>query len=427
MPVLEHTPDTTTHRFPWAGLIVLAAAVFLSVTSEMLPTGLLPDMSGALGASEPQIGLLVTIFAFTVVMTSTPVSALTRRWPRRRLMMVILLVLGVSNLLTALSPSYGIVVATRILGGVAHGLFWAVVGAYAGHLVPREQIGRAVSITLGGGTLAFVFGVPIGTALGHLFGWRLAFAAVGALMLVAALLVRRFLPGVARDIRPTAETTAPRAPDAAAVATGVRPKRDPTLGAVLVVSVTTAVIMTGHYTFYTFVAPFIIDVMHIGQDSLGTLLFFYGIAGAAGLVLAGAVLGRRPQPGLVIALGVTALAVAALALVAAQPLWGLAALMLWGLAFGALPPLLQTRLLHASSAAFRDSASAVYTTAFNLGIGGGALLGAVAYDTVGVGGLPWLYLGILAVGLVLVLLSGARRPGRAARQPRRYAPGVPGA
>lgn len=410
MPVLEHTPnknntDTTAQRFPWAGLVVLATAVFLSVTSEMLPTGLLPDMSRALGASEPQVGLLVTIFAFTVVVTSTPVSALTRRWPRRRLMMAILVVLAVSNLLTAISPNYGVVVATRILGGVAHGLFWAVVGAYAGHLVPREQIARAVSITLGGGTLAFVFGVPIGTALGHLFGWRLAFAAVGALMLLATLLVWRFLPDVTRDIRGATDATAAAPPDAAAT----RRRRDPTLGAVLVVCVTTAVIMTGHYTFYTFVAPFVIDVMHIGQDSLGTVLFFYGIAGAAGLILAGSVLGRRPQPGLVAALGVTALAIAALAVVGAQPWLGLAALMLWGLAFGALPPLLQTRLLHASSAAFRDSASAIYTTAFNLGIGGGALLGAVVYDVVGVAGLPWLYLGILAVGLLLVLLSGARR------------------
>lgn len=402
MPVLEHNPDKTEQRFPWAGLIVLASAVFLSVTSEMLPTGLLPDMSASLGASEPQIGLLVTIFAFTVVVTSTPVSALTRRWPRRRLMMAILVVLAVSNLLTAISPDYGVVVATRILGGVAHGLFWAVVGAYAGHLVPREQIGRAVSITLGGGTLAFVFGVPIGTALGHLFGWRLAFVAVGVLMLVAALLVWRFLPDVARDIRSAAGTDAPAAPR----------RRDPTLGAVLIVSVTTAVIMTGHYTFYTFVAPFVIDVMHISQDSLGTLLFVYGIAGAAGLVLAGSVLGRRPQPGLIIALGVTAVAIAALALFAAQPLWGLASLLLWGLAFGALPPLLQTRLLHASSAGFRDAASAIYTTAFNLGIGGGALLGAVVYDVVGVGGLPWLYLGILAVGLTLVILTGARRRSR---------------
>lgn len=414
MPVLEHTARTTRQRFPWAALIVLAVSVFLSVTSEMLPTGLLPDMSASLHTGEPQIGLLVTIFAFTVVLTSTPVAALTRRWPRRRLMTAILVVLAISNVLTALSPSYGAVMATRILGGVAHGLFWAVVAAYAGHLVPREQIGRAVSITLGGGTLAFVLGVPIGTASGHLFGWRLAFAALGVLMAAAALLVWRFLPDVTRDTRPAAQpaqtSTEPDAPSR-------RSRREPTLRAVLLVSVTTTVIMTGHYTFYTFVAPYLIHVMHVSPDSLGSLLFCYGIAGAVGLVLAGAVLGRRPQLGLVIALGVTALALAGLGLLAAEPLWGVGALMLWGLAFGALPPLLQTRLLHASSAAFRDSASAIYTSAFNLGIGGGALLGAVVYDVVGVAGLPWLYLGILAVGLALVLVSGATAAG--GRRPTR--------
>ena len=84
-------------------------------------------------------------------------------------------------------------------------MFWSIVGAYAGHLVPKEQIGRAVSITLGGGTLAFVFGVPLGTFAGHLFGWRLSFGFLAVLMLVGAVLVWRFLPAVERD-----EDTHPR-------------------------------------------------------------------------------------------------------------------------------------------------------------------------------------------------------------------------
>lgn len=398
MSLKENSVEKTAQRFPWTGLLVLAGAVFLSVTSEMLPTGLLPDMSASLGASEPQIGLLVTIFAFTVVATSTPVSALTRRWPRRNLMVVIVLVLALSNLLTAISPSYGLVVATRILGGVAHGVFWAVVGAYAGHLVPKEQIGRAVSITLGGGTLAFVFGVPLGTAAGHLFGWRLTFVVVGILMILGGVLVWRFLPTVTHN--------GTQATDAAP---GDRPRRDPTVFAVILVCVVTAIIMTGHYTFYTFIAPFMIQSMNVDPGDLGILLFFYGIAGAIGLVLAGAVLGRRPQLGLVITIVVSALAIAALAVFAAQPILGMASLMLWGLAFGALPPLLQTRLLHTSSAAFRDVASAIYTTGFNVGIGGGALLGAIIYDVIGVRDLPWVYLGILVVALVLVLVIGARR------------------
>lgn len=400
----------TSQKFPWAGLLALAGAVFLSVTSEMIPTGLLPDMSASLGVSEAQIGLLVTVFAFTVVVTSTPLTALTKRWPRHAMIVGILIALGLSNVLTAVAPDYAFVVASRILGGVAHGLFWSIVGAYAGHLVPKEQIGRAVSITLGGGTLAFVFGVPLGTFAGHVFGWRLSFAFLAVLMLVGALLVWKLLPTVEREVdaRPRRVRGVPRSERPA------RP-RDATIVAVVMVCLVAAVTMVGHYTFYTFVVPFLTGPMGVASGDVGGLLFFYGIAGAAGLVLAGSVLGRRPQFGLIIALVVTGVAVAALAAFAAQPVIALVAFVVWGLAFGALPPLLQTRLLHSSSAAFRDTASALYTTSFNIGIGGGALIGALIFDAGGLMVLPYVYIGLLAVSLVLVIVIGRMtRPARTA-------------
>jgi MFS transporter, DHA1 family, inner membrane transport protein len=134
-----------------------------------------------------------------------------------------------------------------------------------------------------------------------------------------------------------------------------------------------------------------------------------------GLVLAGSVLGPRPQAGLLIALVVTGAAVAALAAFAAVPVLALVAFVLWGLAFGALPPLLQTRLLHTSSPAFRDTASALYTTCFNIGIGGGALLGSLVFDAGGLMLLPIVYIVLLAVSLVLVLIVG-RMGVRAARE-----------
>lgn len=386
-------------RFPWAGLLALAGAVFLSVTSEMIPTGLLPDMSSALAVSEAQIGLLVTVFAFTVVATSTPLTALTRRWPRHGMIVGILVVLALSNALTAISPGYAFVVGSRVLGGLAHGLFWSIVGAYAGHLVPREQIGRAVSITLGGGTLAFVFGVPLGTFAGHVFGWRLSFGALALLMLVGALLVWWLLPAVERDGDAARGGAAARED-----AERARPARDRTIAAVAMVCLIAAVTMIGHYSFYTFVVPFLTGPMGVAPGDVGALLLVYGVAGAGGLVLAGSVLGPRPQLGLVAALVVTGASVAVLAAFAGLPAVALPAFVLWGLAFGALPPLLQTRLLHTSSAAFRDTASALYTTSFNIGIGGGALVGSLVFDTLGVTLLPVCYIALLAVSLVLVLL-----------------------
>ncbi|UAJ78645.1 MFS transporter [Leifsonia sp. ZF2019] len=396
MTASSTSPLATVPKFPWVGLLALAAAVFLSITSEMIPTGLLPDMSAALGVSEAQIGLLVTVFAFTVVITSTPLTALTKRWPRHGMIVGVLVVLGLSNLLTAVSPDYAWVVVSRIVGGVAHGMFWSIVGAYAGHLVPTEQIGRAVSITLGGGTLAFVFGVPLATFAGHVFGWRLSFGVLAGLMFVGAVLVWRLLPAVERDDDSPAGRRDRSVP---------RP-RDRTISAVVMVCLIVAATMVGHYSFYTFVVPFLTGPMGVAAGDVGALLFVYGIAGAVGLVLAGSVLGPRPQLGLVLALVVTGAAVAGLAVFAAQPVLGLASFIAWGLAFGALPPLLQTRLLHTSSAAFRDTASALYTTSFNIGIGGGALLGSLVFDAGGLLLLPVLYIVLLAVSLVLVLIVG---------------------
>lgn len=403
MTASSTSPLATVPKFPWVGLLALAAAVFLSVTSEMIPTGLLPDMSASLGVSEAQVGLLVTVFAFTVVVTSTPLTALTRRWPRHGMIVGVLVVLGLSNLLTAFSPDYAWVVASRIIGGIAHGMFWSIVGAYAGHLVPKEQIGRAVSITLGGGTLAFVFGVPLGTFAGHLFGWRLSFGILAGLMFVGALLVWRFLPAVERD-----EDVAGRRDRSLP-----RPK-DRTIPTVIMVCLIAAVTMIGHYSFYTFVVPFLTGPMGVAAGDVGGLLFIYGIAGAIGLVLAGSVLGPRPQFGLLLALVVTGVAVAGLAAFAGQPVLALIAFVIWGLAFGALPPLLQTRLLHTSSPAFRDTASALYTTSFNIGIGGGALLGSLIFDAGGLMLLPIVYIVLLAISLVLVLVVG-RMAVRAAR------------
>ncbi|WP_157006858.1 MFS transporter [Agromyces laixinhei] len=376
--------------FPWLGLIVLAAAVFLSVTIEMIPTGLLPDMSRELEVSEPLIGLLVTVFAATVVVLTVPLSAITKRMPRRTLIVITLAVLSLSCVLTAFAPNYGTVLATRVVGGAAHGLFWSVVGAYAGHLVPKEQLARAVSISVAGGSLAFVLGVPLGTALGQAFGWRLAFAAIGALTLLGALLVWRFLPPVRHHA-------------GEADAAPLRLRSDATFVPVLVVCLITAVTMVGAYTFYTYVAPFITDVMGLAPSAISPMLLAYGIAGAVGLVLAGTVLGRRPTVGLAVALVATGLGVAGLALFPQVPGVGVACFLLWGTAFGALPPMLNTRLLHSASARIRDAASSFYTTAFNTGIGAGALLGAILFGVIGLGGLPWVFVALLVCSTITLV------------------------
>ena len=408
--------------FPWLGLIVLGAAVFLSITSEMMPVGLLPEMSASLNVDRSQIGLLVSWFAFTVVVTSTGLAHLTRRFSRHGLVVTVLLIFAVSNVLTAIAPTYELVVASRVLGGMAHGIFWSVVGAYAGHLVPKEQIGRAVSITVAGGTLAFIFGVPTATLAGQLLGWRPTFILLAGLMLVGALLVWCFVPRVTHHAarqRRSKTATAPLTPASASVAPVVEPRRDPTTAAVALICVITAITMVGHYTFYTYVTPFLTDGLGVAVVDVPMMLLLFGIAGAVGLLLVGTVFGPRPQLGLVVGVAASAIAVTVLALtlrpvaVVTMPV-AVGAFMLWGLAFGTLPSLLQTRMLHTASARIRDTASAFYTTAFNAGIGGGALLGALLLNTVGLTVIPWVYVGLLLLALALVIVTDRISRRRAA-------------
>lgn len=401
-PPEPHDAADPAFRFPWVGILTLAACVFLSVTSEMLPTGLLSEMSGDLGVEESRVGLLVSVFAIAVVVSSVPLAALTRRVPRHALLIAVLAVFATSNLLTALAPTFELVTLTRVLGGLAHGLFWAIVGAYSAHLVPPALIGRAVALTVGGGSLAFVLGVPLGTAAGQAFGWRAAFAGIGVLTLLGIVLVWRFLPAVGRPPREDVPAVADGRP-------GIRRRMaGQGVGGVLFVCLTAMVIMIGQYGFYTYVDPFVTRVMGIPEQQLSTMLFGYGIAGAVGLLLAGTLFPTRPQLGVLLGLAAAALGVSALALVPGLWVVAIPGFLLWGLAFGAIPTLLQTRMLHAAHPSFRDTASSFYTTAFNVGIGGGALVGGALLDGLGIASLPAAFLAVVAVSVVLVVGSAGR-------------------
>jgi len=394
---------SSVRPFPWVGLTVLAAAIFASVTTEFLPTGLLPDMARELDVSESRIGLLVTVFAGTVVVSAAPLAALTRRYSRKRLVLIVMLVVCLGSILTAIAPTYELLVGARIIGGLAHGLFWAVVGAYAAHLVPKHQLGRAVAITGGGGTAAFILGVPLGTALGHALGWRLAFATVAVVILVFTVLVLKYLPAV--NHRPP-------------LATGEIPlplHRDRSMPGVLVICAIILVTITGHNIFYTYIAPWLIDASPFEAGSIPMVLFLFGGAGAIGLVLAGILTDRFPRAGLIGAFAATAAVVTILAVFSQTAIVVVIAVVVWGITFGGAPAMLNARMLHTASARFRDTASALQVVFFNLGIGGGAYIGGLLLDGFGVELLPFVNIGMLVAAVALIIVTDAWLRKRAAR------------
>jgi predicted MFS family arabinose efflux permease len=390
--------------FPWVPLLTLSTTSFVAVTSEFLPTGLLPEMAEGLGVSESQVGFLVTLFAATVVITAAPLTAVTRNVSRKSLLITVLLVFVAANAFAAVAPTYETLAAARILGGAAHGVFWAVLGPYTALLVGRAQLAKGVAVSNAGGTAAFVLGIPAGTALGHALDWRLAFLVIAGIVLALTVLVAVVLPPVEhRQKLATGEVHLPV-------------RHDPTIPIVVVACLTVLLFMTGQNVYSTYIVPWLLEVPEFAPDATSGILLLQGIAGAVGLLLAGHLGDRYPRaalPGFMI--GVL-LSVVVLAMLGPSQPVALAALTLWMLFFGGIPALMHARVLTAASPRIRDQSAAFLTVAFNLGIGGGAALGGGVIDGWGVPTLPWVQVAFWVVAIAFVLVttfSPARSPREA--------------
>ena len=268
-------PAAGRRPFPVARLLLLAAAVCAAVTTEMLPVGLLPSISAGLHVSESQVGLLVSGYAAVVAVTSIPLAAALQRLPRRPVLVVLLAAYGISNAVFALSSSYGLALGARLVAGLAHAAFFAVVVSAAVALVPREKAGRAVAVVLSGATVALAAGVPAGTALGTVLGWRWVFAGSAVLLLLLAGAVARLLPA-----------TPPAAAGGPTVLAALRQRR------LLIIAAVIALFMIGHFTVYTYISPLL---LYAGVSRAGVSAALLGY-GAAGLLRPGPGRQRRGPP-----------------------------------------------------------------------------------------------------------------------------------
>jgi DHA1 family inner membrane transport protein len=406
----QGTPDASD-RFPWAAMVTLATAAFLCVTSESLPTGLLPEIGAGLGVSTPEAGVLVSVYAFTLVIAATPLTALTRRIPRRPLLVGSLVIVGIGSVLMAIAPSYGFSVVARVIGGASQGVFWAVMGGYTGTVLKAPQLSRGIAITSGGVSLALILGAPLATILGHAAGWRVAFASVGVLLMVGGPAIYRLLPVVPSSAASPATAVLRTITGGIKLPVGgpdARASRAARIRPVIVICALIGLITLGNFTLNAYVAPYIADAMGLGTAAVGPLLVIGGLMGAVAVVLVGSVMGKRPLLWIVLCLSLTTVSVALLGLFAGMTPLALAAFALWALAFGGLPPLIQTEMLQVSPLSFRDTASALWATAFNVGIGGGALLGGAVYAGWGLGAVPWVAFALLAVSIVMLAVMMQR-------------------
>lgn len=402
------SPDTK-RPLPMLALIALATASFMSITIEMMPSGLMHLMAPELQVQHSDIGNLVSVFALTVVLTSTPLVLLLSRIPKRTLLVVVLTIFSIGTIFTALAPNYALVAVSRVVTGVAHGVFWATVTAYTATIVRPEQVMKAVSITGGGGSLAFVLGVPISTSLGQWLGWRAAFIAVAAGCLVVVLILLAVLP----KGRPGEPTVTTGAIDTEAVANALQGPQH-SLRMVTLVCILTAIVMCGQYSFYSYNAPYLLQEVAITEAQLPVVQFGYGIASALAATATGMLFTSRPKSGWYFTAVLMLAGGAVLTLFPGMQPVALTGFVLWGAGMGFMPVLLQARLLAAASARQRDLAAALYNTGFNIGIASGSYLGGLLLTSFGMRAPGTAFMALLVLAIVLSIAIDWRQRKSAA-------------
>jgi predicted MFS family arabinose efflux permease len=382
-PALEQPVDRR-ERLPLAALLALATAGFITVMTEAMPAGLLPQMSSGLNVSPALIGQLVTLYAIGSILAAIPLTIATRGWRRRPLLLSAIGGFAIANSITALSEWYWLTLIARFIAGVFAGLLWALLAGYASRMVAPHLQGRAITVAMLGAPLALSLGIPAGTLLGTLVGWRLSFAIMTALTVVLVIWVRW------------------QVPDFAGERVGKRmPLRQVfTLPGVRSVLLVTLTYVVAHNLLYTYIAPFL---QPSGLDaSVDRVLLVFGLASVLSLWIVGSLIDRWLRELVLISAGLFLLSAIALGLWRESPSVVYIATAVWGLAFGAMPSLLQTASAKTAKEA-ADTAQSMLVTLWNVGIAGGGLMGGLLLGNLGVGAFPWIVAGLLVLTLSVAI------------------------
>jgi DHA1 family inner membrane transport protein len=365
-------------------LLALAIGAFGLGTTEFVAMGMLPQVAEGLGVSVSAVGLLISAYAIGVVIGAPTLTALGVRFTPRQTLVGLMVLFTVGNLLSALAPGYGALVAARVFTALAHGSFFGVGAVAARRLVPKEKATQAISLMIAGLTVANVVGVPLGTFVAQQLSWRVVFAAVAGIGLVTIAGLLAWMPRVAGE------------PTDLRSELGAFRRR----GVWLVLG-TTMIGFAALFAVYSYVSPILTELGGIPESWVTPVLGLFGAGTTVGTLLGGRLGDRWGMSFVTVGLVGTAAALAVLALVARTPVAAVAVLVLFGTLAFALGPVVQNRVIEAARVPGGSLVSAANQAAFNVANALGAALGAAALSA-GLG-----YTAPIWVGAALALVGSA--------------------
>jgi len=370
-------------RLPIVPLLILAMGAFVTILTEALPAGLLPQLALGLNISESLAGQTITIYAIGSLLTAIPLTNATQSVRRKPLLLIALAGFALTNLITTLSTSYLLTMVARFLAGVSAGLLWALLAGYATRMAPEHLKGRAIAIAMLGTPLALSLGVPAGTYLGQLFGWRMAFGIMSIFAII--LVVWGFLTLPDFEGQPRVKRISL---NQVFILPGVRPILFTVLSFVL-----------AHNILYTYIAPFLSIADLVEHTDI--ILLIFGCASLIGIFITGMLIdqySRLLTLSSIILFGFSALL---LAVMGNHTVPVYVAMGVWGIAFGGAATLFQTALAKTTTN-MADIAQSMLVTVWNIAIAGGGIIGGFLLSNFGVSTFPLVLLILLFITFIVV-------------------------
>lgn len=369
---------TARAEHSWLAVVVLSVAAFIFNTTEFVPVGLLPNIAQSFDMDVARTGLIMTIYAWAVTVLSVPLSMLSARFERRSLLACLFVLFIGSHVLAAMAWSFTSLLVARLGIAAAHAVFWAITIPMAVRLAPEGKKAKALSFIITGSSLATVLGVPLGTVVGQHLGWRVTFGVIGVVAALILLLLLMVLPKLPSQVSGSFKVL-------------------PSLlkrPALLYVFATLALVIGAYFTAYTYISPFLQQVGGLSSSWIVVTLFVVGMAGILGGIVFARNADRHPTSLLVVPMSLLLLCLLALHLFSLNIVSMLLLALLWGVSITILAMVLQNKVLEVASDA-SDIAIAMFSGVYNIGIGGGALLG----------GQVIVHLGMPFVGYIAAILA----------------------